>query len=139
MEDLPTRTRRVHNFLARFKPGLTYDVVTISDVYGPTGWDPNIQALVVSRETVSGAESSKRCPLDTLRTVVLTGRTLVAKHRAEKGLPPLTSFVIDVISHNDTNLDSRDVEMLKATKMSSTFIREWIVKQKSSAVYDPMY
>lgn len=59
MEDLTVRTRRVHDFVARFKPGLTYDVVSINDVYGPTGWDPDIQALVVSRETVSGADSSK--------------------------------------------------------------------------------
>lgn len=68
MEDLTVRTRRVHDFVARFKPGLTYDVVSINDVYGPTGWDPDIHALVVSRETVSGADSSKSALIRFSRT-----------------------------------------------------------------------
>lgn len=135
MEDLTVRTRRVHDFVARFKPGLVYEVVPISDVYGPTGWDPNIQALVVSGETVSGADSSKsysRCvSLNPLRLIT---RVPVAKHRAAKDLPPLRTFVIDVISPNDARLDAQDVEMLKTTKMSSTFIREWIVKQKKAGL-----
>lgn len=58
MEDLPRRTERVHEFLRLFRPGIIYDIVPIQDVYGPTGWDPNIQGLVVSYETLSGAESS---------------------------------------------------------------------------------
>ena len=41
-----------------FKPGLVYDIVPIDDVYGPTAVDPNIQALVVSRETLAGASAS---------------------------------------------------------------------------------
>ena len=59
LEDLPTRISKVIKFLSLFRPGLIYDVVPIIDVYGPTGWDPNIQALVVSKETLSGAASSK--------------------------------------------------------------------------------
>lgn len=59
LEDLPTRMAKVTSFLALFRPGLIYDVVPINDVYGPTGWDPDIQALVVSRETLSGAASSQ--------------------------------------------------------------------------------
>lgn len=58
MEDLAERTRRVRGFLEFFKPGLVYDIVPINDVYGPTAWDPNIQALVVSKETLSGAAES---------------------------------------------------------------------------------
>lgn len=42
-----------------FKPGLVYDIVPIQDVYGPTAVDPNIQALVVSKETLSGASASR--------------------------------------------------------------------------------
>jgi len=108
LENLPTRIAKVTSFLALFRPGLTYDVVPINDVYGPTGWDPNIQALVVSKETLSGAAS-------------------IASHRAEKSLPALRTFTIDVISHTSSNLEHEDMEMLKRTKMSSTFIREWIV------------
>ena len=59
LETLPERSERVRAFLSLFKPGLVYDIVPINDVYGPTAWDPNIQALVVSKETLSGAAASK--------------------------------------------------------------------------------
>lgn len=54
---------------------------------------------------------------------------LVASHREEKGLPVLQTYTIDVISSNSSKLEHDD-EMLKQTKMSSTFIREWIVKSR---------
>ncbi|KZT26556.1 Nucleotidylyl transferase [Neolentinus lepideus HHB14362 ss-1] len=107
LEKLPDRIARVRGFLELFKPGLVYDIVPIKDVCGPTAWDPNIQALVLSRETVSGGAS-------------------IDKSRKEKSLPPLQTFVIDVISSTETSLDHSDAELLKQTKMSSTFIRQWI-------------
>jgi pantetheine-phosphate adenylyltransferase len=58
LESLAQRTAAVRAFLHSFRPALAADIVPISDVYGPTGWDPNIQALVVSKETASGAASS---------------------------------------------------------------------------------
>ncbi|KAJ7685335.1 hypothetical protein DFH06DRAFT_1158161 [Mycena polygramma] len=108
LEPLPRRIAAVRAFLAAFKPSLVADIVPISDVYGPTGWDANIQALVVSKETASGAAA-------------------IANHRAEHGLPALRTFTIDVISATSTNLSDTDAELLKQTKMSSTYIREWIV------------
>jgi hypothetical protein len=68
--------------------------------------------------------------------VSVTGQPLtfdltVAAHRAKHALPPLQTFTIDVISPDHASLDHEDSEMLKATKMSSTFIREWIVKHQS--------
>ena len=62
LEPLRVRAARTHVFLTRFKPGVVYDCVPISDVYGPTGWDANIQALVVSKETLPGAASSASPP-----------------------------------------------------------------------------
>ncbi|KAJ7343337.1 hypothetical protein DFH08DRAFT_1081529 [Mycena albidolilacea] len=111
LEPLPTRIAAVRAFLARFKPGLEVDAVPISDVYGPTGWDPNIQALVVSKETADGARA-------------------IATHRAAHDLPALQIFTIDVISATSTNLSDADADLLKQTKMSSTYIREWIVANK---------
>ncbi|KAJ6502408.1 hypothetical protein C8R45DRAFT_895810 [Mycena sanguinolenta] len=108
LEPLPVRTAAVRAFLAQFKPGLEVDAVPISDVYGPTGWDANIQALVVSKETVDGGKA-------------------IAAHRAKQGLPALQTFTIDVISSTETNLSDSDAELLKQAKMSSTYIREWIV------------
>lgn len=57
LESLSARLHSVRNFLRLFKPGLVYDLVAISDQYGPTAWDSNIQALVVSKETLPGAAS----------------------------------------------------------------------------------
>jgi len=108
MEILSQRIQRVRGFLEFFKPGLVYDIVPINDVYGPTAWDPNIQALVVSKETLAGAAQ-------------------IAKHRESEGLPALEVFVIDVISATSANLDHEDALWLKNAKLSSTFIRQWIV------------
>ncbi|KAF8197511.1 Nucleotidylyl transferase [Pholiota molesta] len=108
LEKLPRRMQRVHDFVRLFKPEILADIVPINDVYGPTGWDPDIQALVVSKETLSGAEA-------------------IAKHRAAHNLPPLRTFLIDVISSTHINLDNNDMEWLKTHKLSSTYIRQWIV------------
>lgn len=48
------------------------DVVAIVDVAGPTGWDADIQALVVSRETRSGADASTARPLSSALKHTLT-------------------------------------------------------------------
>jgi len=115
LETLSRRMERTRAFLTLFKPSVEYDIVPISDVYGPTAWDPNIQALVVSKETLSGAAA-------------------IEKHRREKHLSSLKTFVIDVISSTEANLDADDTEALKKTKMSSTFIREWIVEKQKKGV-----
>ena len=62
LEPLEVRTARTRKFLALFRPDIVHDVVPINDVYGPTGWDPNVQGLVVSRETLPGAASSECIP-----------------------------------------------------------------------------
>ncbi|KAJ7063422.1 hypothetical protein C8F01DRAFT_1250969 [Mycena amicta] len=111
LEPLSERIAAVRAFLNTFRPGLLYDIVPINDVYGPTGWDPNIQALVVSKETASGAAS-------------------IASHRAEHGLPALETFTIDVISATDPNISDDNADLMKQAKMSSTYIREWIVNHR---------
>ena len=59
LEPLTRRIDRVQAFLTSFKPSLEYHIVPIQDVYGPTAVDPNIQALVVSKETLSGGAASR--------------------------------------------------------------------------------
>ena len=59
LESLPERIQGVHRFMELFKPSLVYDIVPIHDVYGPTATDPNIQALVVSKETALGGKAGK--------------------------------------------------------------------------------
>jgi len=112
LENLPERMGGVRRFMELFKPSLVYEVVPINDVYGPTATDPNIQALVVSKETASGGNAVNEC-------------------REEKDFPPLKVFVIDVISNSSRQLDVEDVEALKQAKMSSTYIRQWIVSRQN--------
>jgi phosphopantetheine adenylyltransferase len=57
--------------------------------------------------------------------------TQVDKCREEKDFPPLKTFVIDVISHSSHRLEADDVEALKQAKMSSTYIRQWIVSRQN--------
>ncbi|KAG8903999.1 hypothetical protein FRB99_002411 [Tulasnella sp. 403] len=118
LEPLPVRIESVTAFLRLFKPGLLYDIVPIQDVYGPTSWDATIQALVVSKETQSGAAA-------------------IAKVRSERELPSLKTFVIEVVSPSASTLQSDDAQYLKEAKMSSTFIREWIVKKRGSGSLPP--
>jgi len=49
LENMAVRTEQVRNFLQFFKPSIVLDITPIVDVYGP--------ALVVSKETTSGAEA----------------------------------------------------------------------------------
>ena len=95
------------------------DVVEITDPYGPTAWDEDIQALVVSQETLSGGG-------------------MVNTLRKEEGLPQLEVFVVDVIAAEVSATDAKggsgsrelkgvtDESVLKELKMGSTGIRQWI-------------
>jgi pantetheine-phosphate adenylyltransferase len=56
----------------------------------------------------------------------------VACRRESLALPPLEIFVIDVISPASSKLDPKDIELLKKAKMSSSFIRKWIVGHRST-------
>jgi len=111
LESLDVRIEHVRRFLEFFKPGPVYDAVPINDVYGPTAVDPNIQALVVSKETLGGASA-------------------IAQHRKEHDLPALDCFVIDVISMTVANLEFENLDLLRSAKLSSTYIREWIVQKR---------
>jgi len=112
LQSLEDRMQIVREFGTRFKPSLEYAIVPIVDVYGPTGWDPNIQALVLSHETRDGAAA-------------------IASYRKEHNLTPLEPFVIDVISSSSSYLDPEDAAMLKNAKLSSTAIRKWIVEKRA--------
>jgi len=125
LEPLDERIRKVHDFLSRIDVtrtegteggGVELDVCEIHDPYGPTAWDGDIQALVVSKETVSGGEA-------------------VNKKRREGGLGELDIWVINVIAAEPvegSGIETHDLTTetdegkLKALKMGSTAIRQWI-------------
>lgn len=64
---------------------------------------------------------------------LLTCLDLVASVREERNLPPLRCFVIDVVSSTSANLHEEDMDMLRKAKMSSTYIRQWIVSRQKLA------
>jgi len=131
LQPLDERIRTTNDFLSRQGTHVELDVVEIHDPFGPTAWDGDIQALVVSKETVSGGEA-------------------VNKKRKEKGLGSLDVWVIDVIAAEPSiapsekgqgdvgGIKTRDLSHvndegeLKELKMGSTAIRQWIKDHPSS-------
>ncbi|KAF9926876.1 hypothetical protein FBU30_003636 [Linnemannia zychae] len=107
MEPLNKRIETVERFLRIIKRDLVYEVVPISDVYGPTITDDKLQALMVSKETLKGGE-------------------LVNQERKKRGLPPLTIEVINVVSPTQTQVDEVSL------KISSTYIRQYLSEQASN-------
>jgi pantetheine-phosphate adenylyltransferase len=141
VQPLEKRVKGVEDFLSRCgakksdqdQTGVVMDVVEIHDAFGPTAWDEDIDALVVSTETRSGGE-------------------MVNKVRKEKGLGELELFIIDVIASNLVEgvesstiaVESRtpsmgvktvdlseetDEKRLKDLKMGSTAIRQWLASR----------
>lgn len=110
VEPLDVRIANVEAFVQRIGGGDIMDVLEIHDPLGPTGYEADIQALVVSRETESGG-------------------TMVNRVREERGLGRLEMFVIDVIAWSPEKGDlscERDEVRLKDLKMGSTGVRQWI-------------
>ncbi|WWC61147.1 uncharacterized protein I303_103726 [Kwoniella dejecticola CBS 10117] len=87
------------------------DIIEITDAYGPTKYDPNIQALVVSKETLSGGQA-------------------VNIARKEANLNQLEIYVVDVIADQSGAgaelVGESDEGRLKELKLGSTGIRRWI-------------
>lgn len=81
-------------------PGLTFEFVEISDPFGPTITEENIDVLVVSSESRSGGAA-------------------VNDERIKKGWKPLTVFEVNVLQSGDKVASTEDFE----SKISSTEIR----------------
>lgn len=54
IEPVEQRIANVLDFLECIDGGLTYEVVPISDMFGPTQTDPDLDLLVISAETEKG-------------------------------------------------------------------------------------
>lgn len=103
VQDFDTRRQNVVDFLNTFKPSLKIEIIPLKDVCGPTGTVPEIQALVVSRETIKGGET-------------------VNKTRKERGMSTLDIYVVNV-------LGGKEDDGWKE-KMSSTDIRRLINERR---------
>lgn len=122
------RVKNVETYLNFVKRGITYEVVPITDPFGPTVTDPTIDALVVSKETLKGGDLGKlfryRVMSDFINMDVCL-YNVVNSERDMRGYPPLELRIIDVISSENASVQGKDMDVLK---ISSSWIREYLAK-----------
>ncbi|KAK4050887.1 hypothetical protein OIV83_003309 [Microbotryomycetes sp. JL201] len=112
LESVPERINKTRQFLELVRPTCQHDVVAIQDPYGPTAYEPDIQALVVSEETRAGGEA-------------------VNKKRREQSLNELDTLVIELVA-DDAKTDGG---VSAASKLGSTGIRRWLHEQEESKTH----
>ncbi|CAG8576569.1 1509_t:CDS:2 [Ambispora gerdemannii] len=113
LEPIDTRVSKVLKFLRKIRSEefIKYQVVPIFDIYGPTATDSDIEALVVSKETMAGANS-------------------INEERKKRSLKQLDFAMIEVISSTNSSLNEAE---LKSLKLSSTSVREHLYKTNTKA------
>ncbi|KAJ1360250.1 hypothetical protein KIN20_019177 [Parelaphostrongylus tenuis] len=93
IEPISTRIQAVEDFIADVSDSVVCQAEPIVDPFGPSTRIPELEAIVVSQETIKGGEA-------------------VNKVRKEKNMSQLDMVVIDLIEGSD--------EVLKETKISSS-------------------
>lgn len=76
------RVSSLQEYMARHFPGRRYSIVKLDDYFGPGIASPEVEAIVVTKETESRVD-------------------LANKLRAEKGFPPLQVVVVEFILGQD--------------------------------------
>ncbi|XP_018597432.1 bifunctional coenzyme A synthase isoform X1 [Scleropages formosus] len=72
IEPYDLRVQKLKEFLQDVKPSLQYEIVPLSDPFGPSITDPNLECIVVSEETRKGGEAvNKKRQENGLSTLVL--------------------------------------------------------------------
>lgn len=102
LESFSKRETNVMTFIHILKPQLKVEIIPLHDVCGPTGTVPEIECLVVSRETVEGAD-------------------MVNETRKERGFSQLEVVVVNVLG-GDANDGWKE-------KLSSTEVRKILATQ----------
>lgn len=97
------RIKNVKEYLMSINKNLTYHVVPINDLYGPTIVEKDLECIVVSDETIKGANK-------------------INDARREKGWPELEIKVVNLLTDtNSSNVDA--MSRLNEKKVSSSIVR----------------
>ncbi|XP_030625957.1 bifunctional coenzyme A synthase [Chanos chanos] len=101
IEPFGERVRRLQEFLNDVKPSLRFEIVPLSDPYGPSVTDPQLQCIVVSEETRKGGEA-------------------VNRKRLENGLPELVLYEIQLIK--DAHHTDIEEEKISSSSLRSRLL-----------------
>lgn len=96
------RISKVNESLHELKPQLKYDIVPIDDLYGPTITQEDIDCIVVSEETIRGADK-------------------INAARKDKGWHELKVHVVKLLQDKNANQDT--MARLNEKKISSSLMR----------------
>ncbi|KAH0560570.1 bifunctional coenzyme A synthase [Cotesia glomerata] len=118
IEPCEKRMTALREFLNDVNPNLIYDIVPISDVYGPTKDDPSFEMIVVSEETQRGAAK-------------------VNELRLEKGLNQLDIEVVKLVedSHHRNNEENKISSSNYRIRLLGTRLKEPNITGKSLKPY----
>ncbi|XP_057320755.1 bifunctional coenzyme A synthase [Microplitis mediator] len=107
IEPCEKRMTALREFLKDVNPNLIYDIVPISDVYGPTKDDPSFEMIVVSEETKRGAAK-------------------INELRCQKGLSSLDVEVVHLIedSHHGKNEETKISSSNHRIRLLGTRLKE---------------
>ncbi|XP_055778480.1 bifunctional coenzyme A synthase isoform X1 [Salvelinus fontinalis] len=117
IEPYALRVQRLHEFLQDVKPSLQYEIVPLSDPFGPSVIDAQLQCIVVSEETRRGGEA-------------------VNKKRLENGLPGLVLHEIQLLK--DAHHTEMEEEKISSSSLRSRLLGTLLTDPKQNKSHLPL-